>query len=76
MTDIAVTLPAGWTVSGWRETSQPDTSGTIVKGQLFTLSKAAGGSTSVFVPNSLLGQTGAVQEAFSERIQAITTITG
>jgi hypothetical protein len=72
----SVQLPPGWTVSGYREASQANSAGRIVQGIVFTLSSATSGSTSVFVPYSLLGQTDAVEQAFQQRISDITAITG
>lgn len=72
----AVVLPAGWSIPTWRETSQANAAGIIVQGVLFTLSSPQGQTTSVFVPNQILGATDAIQEAFSERIHAIQAITG
>lgn len=71
-----IVLPSGWSVSGYRETSQANPAGQIVQGLVFTLSNATGGSTSVFIQNSLLGQVDAIQTVFDERIRAITAITG
>lgn len=71
-----VILPTGWSVAGFRETSQANLSGQIVQGLVFTLTSSTGGSTSVFVPNQLLSETDAIQAAFLQRINAINAITG
>lgn len=69
-------LPAGWTIPTWRETSSTDATGRIVQGIAFTLMSPSQQTTTVFVPNSLLGSTQAVQAAFAARIASITAITG
>jgi len=72
----SIALPAGWSIPTWRETSQANAAGIIVQGINFSLSSPQQQITSVFVPNSLLGSTQAIQDAFMERIHAITAITG
>lgn len=71
-----VQLPAGWTIPSYRETSSTDASGRIVQGIAFTLSSPTQQPITVFVPNTLLAATNAVQNAFIERINQITAITG
>lgn len=72
----SIQLPAGWSVAGFRETSQANQAGQIVQGVVFTLAKVTGGTTSVFVPATLLQQTDAIQDALVQRIDAIQAITG
>jgi hypothetical protein len=71
-----ITLPAGWSVAGFRETSQANQAGQIVQGVVYTLSKNTGGTTSVFVPINLLGSIDAIESAITQRIEQITAITG
>lgn len=71
-----ITLPAGWTVAGFRETSQANQAGQIVQGIVYTLSKNTGGTVSVFVPVNLLGSIEAIDAAIQQRIGEITAITG
>jgi hypothetical protein len=75
-TPDGIQLPPGWSIAGWRETSQQNAAGQIVQGVVFTLTKLTGGNTSVFIQNALLGQTAAIQDAFNQRIDALTAITG
>ena len=72
----AITLPSGWSVATYRETSQANAAGQIVQGMNFTLQGPTGAGTTVFVPNSLLTQTAAIESAFNQRIGAIQAITG
>lgn len=71
-----ITLPAGWTVAGFRETSQANQAGQIVQGIVYTLSKNTGGTTSVFIPVNLLGSIDAIESAMLQRIDQIQAITG
>lgn len=78
MSDMSqqIVLPAGWTVAGFRETSQANQAGQIVQGVVYTLSKNTGGTVSVFIPVNLLGATQAIEDVLIERIGQITAITG
>lgn len=71
-----IVLPAGWSVAGFRETSQANQAGQIVQGIVYTLVKNTGGTTSVFIPVNLLGSIAAIESAINERIDQITAITG
>ena len=69
-----VTLPPGWKIGGWRETSQANPAGQIVQGIVWTLTGPVGGASSVFVPYALLSAPQAVQAAFTDRINQIEAI--
>lgn len=74
-----IVLPPGARVIGSRETSQQGLNGVMQTGQLITVQSPSGGTGSVFVPNSLLGNTSAVSQALTNRInqlEAIVTATG
>lgn len=69
-----VSLPAGWTIGSWRETSQ-SVNGQILQGIVFTLNAPMGGATSVFVPYSVLHNKEAVRALMVQRIASIANIT-
>lgn len=73
---VVVNIPsgAGYVVTGHRETSQANQQGQIEQGQVFTLQLATGGTTSVFIPNSLLGATDAISAAFAQRVAQLNAI--
>ena len=71
-----VSLPTGWRVANYRETSQANEAGQIVQGIAFTLMSPNNQGTTVFVPNTLLTSTDAVEASFNQRINALTAITG
>lgn len=70
----AIQLPPGVTLAASRETSQVAANGQIEQGIAFTLRLPAGTNTTIFVPYSLLGQTGAIASAFNERIEQLQAI--
>lgn len=71
-----ITLPAGATIAGSRETTKVNAEGRALDGQAFTIRLPKGTTTTVFVPYDLMGSTEAVQQLIDERIAGITSITG
>lgn len=72
----SVQLPAGVTVGAFRETSSTNAQGQVVQGVVFPLTLPNGGTTTVFVPYTVLGNVSQVQQMFLDRINALTAITG
>ena len=71
-----VQLPDGVTIGPPRETSQTNGQGQVVQGMLFPITLPSGGTTTVFVPYSMIGNTQAVSALINERVAAIQAITG
>jgi hypothetical protein len=71
---VTITGPNGVTVSPGRETTMLGPNNTNVQGMSFTLSNATIGSTSIFVPYSLMSDTAAVAQLFADRVAQITAI--
>lgn len=71
-----VILPAGVTIGAGSETAQIGPSGQLVQGMVFPISLAGGTRTSVFVPNSQLGDIAAVQQLIDQKVNGIRAITG
>lgn len=69
-----VQLPAGWSVSGYQDTTQTTAGNQVVQGIKFLLSGPGGGSTSVFIPRSALTNTQAVANEFNKQIGSIQAI--
>ncbi|MGD0020469.1 MAG: hypothetical protein ABSD62_14600 [Candidatus Limnocylindrales bacterium] len=73
-TSPKVTLPEGWSIPTYRETSQANSAGQVVQGIAYTLQSPGGQTSSLFIPYSVLHQTAAVEAAFLQRIAALTAI--
>lgn len=69
-----ITLPAGVSVQGARESSQPDFSGTIVSGMVFTLRLPGGTTTSLFVPYDEMASPSVVEQAIANRVAQVQAI--
>lgn len=74
MSNGAVTLPPGVTISPGRETVQTGPNGQAIQGMIFTLTLPNGAVTSVFVPYALMADTTAVSQMFAQRVAAIEGI--
>lgn len=59
-TSPTITLPPGVSAGPIRQTSQTNTAGQVVQGVVMPLTLPAGGTTTIFIPNSVLAQ-GAAQ---------------
>lgn len=70
----AVVLPAGVTIAGMRETTQTSLNGQVLSGQKITLALPSGATTSVFVPDSLLGQNDAITAVIAKRVADVSAI--
>lgn len=71
-----VVLPAGWSISPGRETSQLNAQGQVVQGIVWPLTSPKGTVTSVFVPYAMIANVAVVQDYFNTRIAAIEAIGG
>lgn len=71
-----IVLPEGVKVGPPRETSQVDAQGQVTQGMVFPIRLAGGGTTSVYIPYSLINDTAYVQRVFEERVAAVAAITG
>jgi hypothetical protein len=75
-TNPAVTLPPGVTAGPARETSQTNQQGNVVQGVLVPITLPSGGTTTVFVPYSVLSNSAQVQALFDNRINALLALPG
>lgn len=78
MSDIApsvpnLTLPAGWALQGYQETTQVQAGNQVVQGIKFIL-QGPSGNTSVFVPNAVLPNTAAVAQYFRDKINSLQNV--
>lgn len=69
-----IVLPPGVTIQPGRQTTQPNLSGNVIQGTQYTIILANGTSSTVFVPDSALGDLAAVQKIFTDKIDALNVI--
>jgi hypothetical protein len=74
-TSTQVIAPAGVVITPGRETAQTYDGGPVVEGMVFNLTLPSGAKTSVFVPYNLMSTPGAVQQIFTDRVNAINGVT-
>lgn len=74
--NMTVKLPPGWSVVGTRYGSQTDSIGNIVQGYTFVVQLPTRTQVQVFVPRSIIMQTGAVAEAILSEGNAVLAIEG
>lgn len=71
-----VVLPEGVTIGAGSETAQIDSSGQLAQGMVFPIKLPGGTTSSVFIPNSTLGDVSAIQALVDARVDGIRAITG
>lgn len=69
-----ITMPAGVTIRPGRETSQTSDQGQVQQGTLYPIVLANGTTSSVFVPNSLIGNNPMIQALFENKINGLNAI--
>ncbi len=69
-----IVLPPGVSIQPGRQTSQTTGAWQVVQGTLYGLVLANGTASSVFVPDSTLGNIPAIQALFDQRISSLSAI--